>query len=107
MLPLQIPELWLSAPLLSVGDHNPPNRFRVFWGLGVGAVAAVLLFAGGLQALQAASVAAALPFSVVMIMMIAGLLHSMHTNPGYELPVATKGKKKDLIAAGIQRAAQS
>ncbi|WP_261842278.1 BCCT family transporter [Aliamphritea ceti] len=69
--------------LLSMGSENPPHKFRVIWGLGVGAVAAVLLLAGGLKALQAASVAAALPFSIVMIMMVIGLLSSMLTDSEY------------------------
>jgi len=69
--------------LLSMGKDHPPVKFRIIWGLTVGAVAAVLLLAGGLKALQAASIAAALPFSVVMVMMIVGLLKSMFTNSTY------------------------
>ena len=47
--------------MLSMGDDDPPQRFRIVWGLGEGFVAAVLLYAGGLKALQTASIAAALP----------------------------------------------
>ena len=67
--------------LLSMGDPHPPQRFRIVWGLGVGAVAAVLLLAGGLQALQTAAIAAALPVSVVLLFMIAGLLKSLVRDP--------------------------
>ncbi|UTW11871.1 BCCT family transporter [Marinobacterium rhizophilum] len=63
--------------LVCMGRDNPPARYRVFWGLAIGAVAAVLLFAGGLQALQTASIVAALPFSVVLILAIYGLLKSL------------------------------
>ena len=66
---------------LSMGDPHPPRRFRIVWGLGVGAVAAVLLLADGLQALQTAAVAAALPVSVVLLFMIAGLLKSLARDP--------------------------
>ncbi|MDX1266847.1 MAG: BCCT family transporter, partial [Oceanisphaera sp.] len=38
---------------------------------------AVLLFAGGLKALQTASIVAALPFSVVVIMAIYGLCKAL------------------------------
>lgn len=69
--------------LLSMGKDHPPVKFRIIWGLTVGAVAAVLLLAGGLKALQAASVSAALPFSVVMVLMIVGLLKSLFTNSTY------------------------
>ena len=63
--------------MLSMGDDDPPQRFRVVWGLGEGFVAAVLLLAGGLTALQTASIAAALPISVIMIFMAYGLLKSL------------------------------
>ena len=67
--------------LLSMGDPHPPQRFRVVWGLGIGVVAAVLLLADGLQALQTAAMAAALPVSVVLLLMIAGLLKSLVRDP--------------------------
>ncbi|MBY4678121.1 BCCT family transporter [Marinobacterium arenosum] len=63
--------------LLSMGNEHPPARFRVFWGLAVGAVAAVLLLAGGLKALQTASIVAALPYSVVAILTTWGLIKSL------------------------------
>ena len=63
--------------MLSMGNDDPPQRFRVVWGLGEGFVAAVLLLAGGLKALQTASIAAALPISVIMIFMAYGLLKSL------------------------------
>ena len=67
--------------LLSMGDRHPPRRFRIIWGLGVGLVAAVLLLAGGLDALQTAAIAAALPVSVILLLMIAGLLKSLVQDP--------------------------
>ena len=44
-------------------------------------VAAVLLMAGGLKALQTASIAAALPVSVIMLVMTYGLVKSLHEDP--------------------------
>jgi choline/glycine/proline betaine transport protein len=67
--------------MLSMGDDNPPNRFRIIWGLGEGFVAAVLLLAGGLGALQTASIAAALPISVIMLAMAYGIVKSLHEDP--------------------------
>ncbi|KZL10903.1 BCCT family transporter [Pseudovibrio sp. Ad26] len=64
--------------ILSMGDENPANRYRIFWGLSIGAVSAVLLFAGGLRALQTASIVAALPYSFVLILTTWGLLKSLH-----------------------------
>jgi choline/glycine/proline betaine transport protein len=63
--------------MLSMGDDNPPQRFRIFWGIGEGFVAAVLLIVGGLKALQTAAIAAALPVSVIMLLMTYGLVKSL------------------------------
>lgn len=63
--------------MLSMGDNNPPVRFRIIWGLGEGVVAAVLLLAGGLKALQTAAIAAALPVSIIMLVMTYGILKSL------------------------------
>ena len=67
--------------MLSMGDDNPPKMFRIVWGLGEGVVAAVLLLAGGLKALQTASIAAAFPISFVLLAMIWGLLKSLKEDP--------------------------
>ena len=80
--------------MLSMGDDNPPQRFRIIWGMGEGVVAAVLLLAGGLKALQTASIAAALPVSVIMLMMTWGLYKSLQTDP------SITGEDKNMVAEG-------
>jgi choline/glycine/proline betaine transport protein len=64
--------------ILSVGHHTPPLEHRIIWGVSEGAVAATLLLAGGLAALQSAAISAALPFAVIMMFMTAGLLVALH-----------------------------
>ena len=66
------------ATMLSMGDDHPPRRFRVIWGAAIGTVAAALLLADGLQALQAASIAAALPVCVILLAMTAGVITSLN-----------------------------
>ncbi len=63
--------------MLCFGNSRPPQRFRVFWGLAIGLVASVLLLVGGLGILQAASTTIAVPFSLVMLLMILGLGKSL------------------------------
>lgn len=55
--------------LASGGNTNPPKQQRVFWAVSEGAVAAVLLYAGGLAALQTASITTGLPFAAVLVVM--------------------------------------
>ena len=67
--------------LTSGASENTPVWQRVFWAVCAGAVAAVLLLAGGLDALQTAAIASALPFAVVMIFICYGLLRALQTEP--------------------------
>ena len=69
--------------MLSMGDDNPPKKFRIIWGMGEGVVAAALLVAGGLKALQTASIAAALPVSIVLTLAAIGLWRSLNEDPSY------------------------
>lgn len=59
--------------IASGGQLDPPKSMRVFWALSEGAVAAVLLAAGGLGALQAGAIATGLPFAVVLVVVAWGL----------------------------------
>lgn len=63
--------------LSSKDDEESPMWQRIFWALLVGAIAVALLLAGGLTALQAATIAAALPFTVVMILACVGMMRAM------------------------------
>lgn len=60
------------------GDPEPPILERVQWGVGIGAIAAALLVAGGLGALQAIAIAIALPFAIVLVLLAGGLMISLH-----------------------------
>ncbi|QEA13729.1 BCCT family transporter [Comamonas flocculans] len=52
---------------------DPPLRRRVVWGVAVALIAAALLVAGGLQALQGLITIAALPFALLMLLVIVSL----------------------------------
>ncbi|MQM26875.1 BCCT family transporter [Glycomyces sp. NEAU-7082] len=60
-----------------------PNRWTVaIWGVLIGAVAAVLLAAGGLTALQNAVVLVALPYTLVLLAMCWALFKELRTDRG-------------------------
>ncbi|MEC5425236.1 BCCT family transporter [Virgibacillus sp. C22-A2] len=71
------------------GSLNPANTVKIVWGLAQSSVALVLLYVGGLTALQNTIIAAAFPFSFIVILMVASLLKAL-TN---ELKLMKKGKK--------------
>ncbi|WP_028575655.1 BCCT family transporter [Desulfonatronovibrio hydrogenovorans] len=63
--------------LTSGGEEDAPVWQRIFWACTEGVVAAALLLAGGLGALQTATIASALPFTVIMLLMCWGLLRAL------------------------------
>jgi choline/glycine/proline betaine transport protein len=70
--------------LTSGGHPNPPRWQRVFWALAEGACAAVLLYAGGrqaLRALQAAVVTIGLPFCLVILLIAVNLAVAIRKEP--------------------------
>ena len=63
------------------GSLNPPNYVKFIWGGVVAASAAILLYSGGLQALQTASIIAAFPFTFIMICIIFALMKALKQDP--------------------------
>ncbi|MEF8978657.1 MAG: BCCT family transporter [Haloarculaceae archaeon] len=55
--------------LTSGGKHDVPKVQRIFWAITEGAVAAILLWGGGLGALQTAAITTGLPFAVILCLM--------------------------------------
>jgi len=56
------------------GDEEPRRHLIIFWGVATGAVAAVLLWAGGLSALQTLVILVAGPFMLILIGMCVSLV---------------------------------
>lgn len=63
--------------LCSHGNNNTPLWQRVYWAVGIGVVAAILLLVGGLNALQTMTIASALPFAIVLLLAIIGLIKAL------------------------------
>ncbi len=69
--------------IASGGNLESPVPQRVFWAIIEGAVAAVLLLGGGLQALQTAAITSGLPFAAVLLV----LCYSLYKGLGDEYAV--------------------
>lgn len=64
--------------LASGGKDNAPVWQRIFWAATMGVVAIALLLADGLNALQTATIASALPFALVLLASMWGLLRALN-----------------------------
>ncbi|MDQ0824061.1 choline/carnitine/betaine transport [Arthrobacter sp. B2I5] len=77
----------IMASLSSNGAADPKRGLVIFWGLLTGAVAAVMLLAGGdepseaLSGLQRITIVAALPFVLVMLLLCFALVKDLRRDP--------------------------
>lgn len=80
---------YILASMTSFGSIHPPQFAKFVWGILMSAIAGVLLYAGGLEALQTASLIAALPFTVLLLMLMFAIVKLLRHEP---LPI----RKADL-----------
>ena len=77
----------IMGSISSYGVEEPRKPIVIFWGVMMGAVAAVMLLAGGddpseaLTGLQQITIVAALPFVVVMVGMCIALTKDLYADP--------------------------
>ena len=67
--------------LSSRGSLEPPQASRIIWGVMVGAIAAGLLWAGGLKTVQTATICAALPAALLVILMALSIQRALRDEP--------------------------
>ena len=79
------------------GKEEPMRWLVIFWGVAQGAVAAVLLFSGGLQALQTLVIIVAGPFMLVICAMCVSLMKSLREEP-YESTLPSRVRRAVLHA---------
>jgi len=83
------------------GETETTTTQRVFWCTFEGVVAAVLLLAGGLGALQSATIASALPFTLVILALLWSLLTGMRADLAQQMRHVEGGSAPAQPAAGI------
>ncbi|ENW93459.1 BCCT family transporter [Acinetobacter sp. NIPH 298] len=95
--------------LTSGGVTDTPIWQRVFWTTTQGLIASGLLLAGGLSALQTASIVSALPFTIIMLIAIIGLCKALaieqhrNTSLTHHQPSQHNAQKNDDTETLIQR----
>lgn len=82
------------------GQTDTPSLQRVFWCATSGIVAAVLLTTGGLSALQSATISTALPFSIVMLLLVWSLFKGMNADIAHSQAHAA-GTPQSYPASGL------
>ncbi|MFP4475493.1 MAG: BCCT family transporter [Desulfatibacillaceae bacterium] len=68
---------YVLSMMTSNGDLTPPTAKKIVWGLTVASTSAILLFSGGLEALQRMAIAAALPFAFIMLLLCRSLMKGL------------------------------
>ncbi|ASN04816.1 BCCT family transporter [Virgibacillus necropolis] len=80
---------YILGSMTSRGSLNPGLTGKIIWGILITAIAVVLIIAGGLSALQTASLVSALPFTVILILMLISFVRMLKVE---QLPHKTKQK---------------
>ncbi|PSJ44749.1 choline transporter [Zobellella endophytica] len=86
--------------LASGGAQHTPVWQRVFWASTEGIVAAALLLAGGLGALQTASIVSALPFAVIMLIAAIGMWRALIIEGHHEVSLQQHMQQRQGAKAG-------
>jgi glycine betaine transporter len=89
---------YVNGMLTSGGNPDPPLYLRIVWGSLQGAIAAILLFTGGLKALQTASIIGGFPFMIIMLLMLYCLMKSLFAELREGTLPIEKQRIKDALA---------
>lgn len=65
----------------SAGSSEPPQAIRILWGVVIACIASALLYAGGLETIQTASIIAGLPIAIFILLMTIGLYRTLRREP--------------------------
>ncbi|WP_139827640.1 BCCT family transporter [Nesterenkonia sp. PF2B19] len=88
------------------GDLNPRKSVVVFWGLVMTGVAVVMLLTGGdtaLQGLQSLVTVTAVPFAVIMLLIMVAWLRDVRTDPRALRTKYAEKALRDAVIDGVDR----
>lgn len=68
----------LALAMFVSGHENPGRNLRAFWGIALGAVAAVLAGTGSLKTIQTASIATAFPLMFLLLLVLYGTFKGLN-----------------------------
>lgn len=89
---------YVLGMLSSQGDINPSSIVKVSWGIIMALFAIIMIYTGGTQAIQNLLIIAALPFSIVIILMIWSLFKSLgEEKPRPSNKILVKDRDSDVL----------
>lgn len=91
--------------ITSGSAENSPVWQRVFWSYAQGIIAVILIYGGGLSALQTAVIITGIPFAVILLIMCYSLLEGLDEElKRYDKKIKSKQEKsyKDIISELIE-----
>ena len=80
---------------------DPPLSRKLVWGIAIALIAAVLLLAGGLEALQGMITIAALPFALLMVLVMISLYRVLDAEHNRQRRLAQRARH--MMEAWIER----
>lgn len=96
----------VMGTMSSKGDPNPNKVLVVFWGLCMAGIAIVMLLAGGedaLSGLQNLTILIALPFCVVLLIMMVAFLKDLRTDPAMIRKVYARAAVENAVVRGLEQ----
>ncbi|MBO2946135.1 BCCT family transporter [Paenibacillus sp. F411] len=82
---------YILSSMTTSGSLNPPFYVKMVWGILMASIAGVLLYTGGLEALQTASLISALPFTIILLLLVIAVIRMFKGEP---LPIRKADVKR-------------
>jgi choline/glycine/proline betaine transport protein len=94
----------LVIDMVTSGGHpDPPKGQRVFWAVTEGAVTAVLLLAGGIDAIYASAMTVAVPLTVILVLVAVSLQRALRDEPPVDERPDREERRERLIDRPTRR----
>ena len=94
---------FVISMMTSNGSLNPTTKLKLTWGVIIAALTGATLLTGSVQVARAMAITGAIPFTVIIILQIAGFLRVVREDPKVRTPST---KIRDITPAPEQQASQ-
>ncbi|MHC2180316.1 MULTISPECIES: BCCT family transporter [unclassified Paenibacillus] len=89
----------LSASIVVTGSDEPSRWIRLFWGLVIGGIAAILLHIGGLSTLQTGAIITAPPIALMLLLLIVSIPRQLKQMVDEECKTGDEAERYEVVKA--------